>query len=387
MPQPKKAASARAPRRSTRPVKAAATLKTAVQPVVARKASRPAVQQAPKPAADPTNQAVLLLALGIMLLAVMLYMTMVRTPVRNAAQDTAASGRQHDPALNDVIRKPAFVEWLTAWQRVDPYVSASEFSVAIDSTFTSEDLVSTDDAAVAGRFVWSPSRAWAADFLPTYGTEESRLDVLPEFGGARKVLARCDNLCRFDRVVWIDDNRLAVLGTEAVTRKDGQPQCPPGVDAATAAHRCYRRLTVDIFDLEAGRRQTLYTSRHELPRDPFVADRHDLWVAGLSAEEREALDEAPFGVTVVLEGTIAAIDNASRLLSFLTTDGQPRFVTVAAAVVVHDVGNNAVLFDAVEKGDRVTMTASRTDDGTLTVFSVRVLEKAPVTDADEPTEE
>lgn len=347
-----------------------------------RKAVRPPV--APPTAPSPTRpsrppsvyKSTVFFALGVAVIAGLMFALVRETAVPPPA--TNAPATPEDAVYAELARSEGFLDWLKRWRKVDPYVTSAEFELLSEGAVTPARppefaLTLPPEALIpprADRYVWSPDKSRFVDYLSSYGEPDSAFTAYDRNGdGKLETLAFCGTPCRFDGAFWLDDERVVLLGNEEGLKEDGSPLC---IGDEGENRRCYRRLTVTLYDFARDVQRTYVSGHRLLHANPFDALSRDRWIKGLTQQERDALGVMPSGETAVMRGVIIEYAADARVLA-LGGAATPRFAVLAPTAIVRDARGEIASHTTLRKGQEIELTAIAGDDGAPIALSIRVI--------------
>lgn len=353
-----------------------------------RKAARPPV--APTTAPSPVRpsrppsvyRSAAFFALGVAVIAGLMFALVRETAVPPPASNGPSA--PEDAAYAELAASEGFLDWLKRWRKVDPYVTSAEFELLHEGVITPARppefaLTLPPEALIpprADRYVWSPDKSRFADYLSSYGEPDSAFTVYGRNGdGKLETLAFCGTPCRFDGAFWLDDDRVVLLGNEEGLKEDGSPLC---IGTEGESRRCYRRLTVTLYDFARDEQRTYVSGLRVLHANPFDALSRDRWIKGLTQQERDALGVMPSGETAVMRGVIIEYAAEARVLA-LGGGATPRFAVLAPTAIVRDVRGDITSHTTLRKGQEVELTAIADDDGAPLALSVRIISDPAIT--------
>ncbi|HTM67990.1 MAG TPA: Gmad2 immunoglobulin-like domain-containing protein [Candidatus Binatia bacterium] len=326
-------------------------------------------------------------AIGIMVVALLLYAI-----VREASVDRRPQGpaEVEDPLFEEVRHRDEFKDWVSKWRTVDPYVSAAEFTQdssgsiapARSAAATTQPSPSDLEPPAANRYVWSPDRTRYVDYLASFGEPDSTLTLYGRTDASLETLDFCGTPCHFDSAFWLDADRVAVLGRTEGLKQDGTPLCLPA--AANEEHHCYDRLTLTVYDLARGARTSYRSENHLFGTNPYGPMAEERWASGLTPQERAELGISAASELETITGVIMEIGEEGRILT-LGGGRVPRFLAVSEKATIRDVAGEPVPFEALHQGFMLEAHALRQPDGTSFAVSIKVL-SAPNIIVDEPAE-
>lgn len=349
----------------------------------AKEAVTAAIEAAPAAAPQPSYRAAAFFALGLMLIAGLLFALVRET--RPKLPSAGAEPFSDDPAFATLAKSGQFRDWIVEWRKVDPYVSPTEFSLRSSGVVVpvrpGEEIVpATLLPPLAERYVWSPDKTRFVDYLSAYGEPDSAVTAYDRLGDRKvETLAFCGTPCGFDSAFWIDNDRVVVFGSEESVHEDGRPLC---ITSGDGVKRCYRRLTVTLYDFARDEKRTYVSDDHQLSSNPFDVKSRDRWIRGLTGSERETLGVMPTGETTILQGVIVEYVADARVLA-ISGGNSPRFAVLAPTAIVRDEDGQLVGHGYLRKGQEIEANAVAGSDGTLIVLGVRVYH-SPAISLDRP---
>lgn len=246
----------------------------------------------------------------------------------------------------------AFRAWLGGWKTLDPYVGRAEFentgsvpaAMAPAASPTVDDLHSSR----AVRYVWSSDKSRYVDYLSRYPDDGATVIVYGRQGASHEIVDRpCAAGCVVEGAFWTDAAKFALLVRVPATKTDGSPFC---LAAGAAAPRCYEKLAIEWFDLNAVTRTEFLSAAHLFASHPTDGERRARWASGLTPEEQVNAGAVPGADIIYAKGTIAVMSPDGA--SFTINQGEfgSRAVKIIAGTRVRDMHGEPVQLTYLRQG-------------------------------------
>ncbi|HTK04675.1 MAG TPA: Gmad2 immunoglobulin-like domain-containing protein [Candidatus Eisenbacteria bacterium] len=351
-------------------------------------AGQSAIRLPEKPREGSYYRSAALFAVGIMILAGLLFAIVREASIGRTPPPPAPV---EDPLFDEVRHRQEFEDWVARWRAVEAYVSFNEFTLVSKGTLEpagAPGAAMTPSGAeleppMANRYVWSPDRTRFVDYLASFGEPDSTLKMYNRASeGKLETLAFCGTPCRFDDAFWLDDERVVALGKTEGLKADGTPLCLP--TGAGDEKKCYDRLTFTVYDISKNEQIVYRSENHLFETDPYEALKQARWASGLSIEERAALGISEESELETITGEIIDITPEGRILT-LGGSRVPRFLAVSERASIRDMDGKTIPFEALHRGFMVETNAVHQTDGTSLAASVRVTASPNIT-VEEPGE-
>lgn len=183
---------------------------------------------------------------------------------------------------------PQIETWLVYWRVAGADVHIADFEpravISLEGWTPAVPGMALEDRELkpplANRYLWSPDGSRFVDYLWSYGEPDSQVAIYNRDGTAKlERLEFCGTACGFDAAVWLDSDRVLILGTEEAMGDDGQPLCGPHPAADEAALGC-RRVTLRLYDFAAKEFRMYASQPRPLGANPYESEKKARWESG-----------------------------------------------------------------------------------------------------------
>lgn len=290
--------------------------------------------------------------------------------------DGGSAATQPTGIMSVVAERAPFVSWLNRWREEDEYLRVSEFRLAaswpLDSTSSMRAETAADrESPRRSRLSFSPSGERFADWMGVPEVLVSRLLIAD--GGEVFPAASKSTPDYYQEGFWIDETMFAALGTEAARQPDGRQLCLGEGEGRT----CYQRLTVEIVDLAARRRDVYLSEKHAYRADPFADGQRRRVLSSMTDLERVAVGViAPGLPRERFEGAVTSRDDNGQVI-MSGADG-PVVAALLPTTSIADEEGKTATESFVRRGVRFLVDGVRDDVGRLVLVSMSAVEVPPV---------